>query len=141
MPTKPEVQSASPFWMTATASAAVTILLRMTASRDGYWAVQPPSIGERLAADLRGRIRAQEDREGPELLRRDELVRGLLLGQQLELRLRDLDAFARGAASICFWTSGVSTQPGQMALQVTPVVAVSSASTLVRPTMPCFEAT
>ena len=36
MPTKPEVHSASPVWMTATASAAVTILLRMTASRDGY---------------------------------------------------------------------------------------------------------
>ena len=41
-------------------------------------------------------------------------------------------------ASICFCTSGVSTQPGQMALTVTPVVAVSSAMLLVNPTMPCL---
>ena len=35
----------------------------------------------------------------------------------------------------------VSTQPGQMALAVMPVVAVSSAVTLVNPTMPCLAAT
>ena len=44
-------------------------------------------------------------------------------------------------ASICFCTSGVSTQPGQIALQVTPVVAFSSAVTLVRPITPCLAAT
>ena len=33
------------------------------------------------------------------------------------------------------------TQPGAIALTVTPVSAVSSAATLVRPTTPCFEAT
>jgi len=44
-------------------------------------------------------------------------------------------------ASICFCTSGVSTQPGQIALQVMPVRAFSSATTLVRPTMPCLAAT
>ena len=48
---------------------------------------------------------------------------------------------AAALASTCFCTSGVSTQPGQMALQVTPVVAFSSAVTLVRPTMPCLAAT
>ena len=36
-------------------------------------------------------------------------------------------------ASICFCTSGVSTQPGQIALQVTPVSAHSMPTTLVRP--------
>ncbi len=44
-------------------------------------------------------------------------------------------------ASTCFCTSGVSTQPGQIALQVTPVVAVSSATALVSPTTPCLAAT
>jgi hypothetical protein len=44
-------------------------------------------------------------------------------------------------ASICCCTSGVSTQPGQIALQVTPSLAVSIATTLVRPTTPCFAAT
>src|SRR5665647_3692683 len=45
---------------------------------------------------------------------------------------------AAALASTCFCTSGVKTQPGQMALQVTPVVAFSRAVTLVRPTMPCL---
>lgn len=49
--------------------------------------------------------------------------------------------FAAARASTCFCTSGVSTQPGQMALQVTPVVAFSSAVTLVSPTTPCLAAT
>ncbi len=35
----------------------------------------------------------------------------------------------------------MSTQPGQIALQVMPVEAVSSATTLVRPTSPCLAAT
>ena len=47
---------------------------------------------------------------------------------------------ALARASICC-TSGVSTQPGQIALQVMPVFAVSSATTLVKPTMPCLAAT
>ena len=45
------------------------------------------------------------------------------------------------SASTCFCTSGVSTQPGQIALQVTPVCAVSSAITLVRPISPCLAVT
>ncbi len=49
---------------------------------------------------------------------------------------------ARSArASICFCTSGVSTHPGQIALHVMPVRAVSSATDLVRPMMPCLAAT
>src|SRR5215213_10947278 len=43
---------------------------------------------ERLAADLLSGIRAQEYRKGARLLRRDELMRGLLFGQELEFRLR-----------------------------------------------------
>ena len=48
---------------------------------------------------------------------------------------------AAALASTCFCTSGVSTQPGQIALQVTPVVAFSSAMTLVSPTRPCLAVT
>ena len=48
---------------------------------------------------------------------------------------------AAALASTCFCTRGVSTQPGQIALQVTPVVAFSRAVTLVKPTTPCLEAT
>jgi hypothetical protein len=49
------------------------------------------------------------------------------------------EALAR--SSICFCTSAVSTQPGQMALQVMPLLAVSSATTLVMPTRPCLAET
>src|SRR4051812_28553304 len=48
---------------------------------------------------------------------------------------------AAAFASTCFCTSGVRTQPGQIALQVTPVVAFSSATVLVKPTRPCLAAT
>ena len=50
-------------------------------------------------------------------------------------------------ASICGSISGVSTQPGQMQLTVTPpdsrepCAAYSSAATLLRPTMPNLLAT
>src|SRR4029077_6785686 len=44
-------------------------------------------------------------------------------------------------ASTCFCTKGVSTQPGQMALQVTPLFAVSMATTLLSPTRACLAAT
>src|SRR5829696_8460207 len=73
MPTKPEVQSASPVWMTATASAAVTILLRMTASAERLLGGPAAVHGERLAPDLLGGVRAQEDCKAAQLLRRDEL--------------------------------------------------------------------
>src|SRR4029079_4656250 len=45
--------------------------------------------------------------------------------------------FALARASICFCTNGVSTQPGQIALQVMPSFAASMATTLVRPISPC----
>jgi hypothetical protein len=67
------------------------------------------------------------------------LHRRLFFAQQQPLGL--FVGQAQRLASTCFCTSGVSTQPGQIALQVTPVVAVSSAVTLVSPTMPCLAAT
>ena len=47
-----------------------------------------------------------------------------------------------GAMSlICFSTRGVRTQPGQTALQVTPLPAVSRLTTFLSPTSPCLAAT
>ena len=48
---------------------------------------------------------------------------------------------AAARASTCFCTSGVSTQPGQIALTVMLEVAVSSATDLVNPIRPCLAAT
>ena len=47
---------------------------------------------------------------------------------------------AAALASTCFCTSGVSTQPGQIALQVTPVVAFSSAFHATRLALPAMKA-
>ena len=88
-----------------------------------------------------GRGGAQEHAQLGQLLRRGELQRRLLLAQQPALGLVVVDAVGAARASTCFCTSGVSTQPGQMALTVMPLVAHSSAAALVRPTMPCLAAT
>jgi hypothetical protein len=95
----------------------------------------------RHAAHVAGRRRAEEHRQLAQFLGRGELQRGLLLAEQLRVASSLLMPLAAALASTCFCTSGVSTQPGQIALQVTPVVAVSSATTLVMPTMPCLAAT
>ena len=47
----------------------------------------------------------------------------------------------RDCSSICFSTMSVWTYPGQIALQVIPSRAVSSAVTFVNPTNPCLAAT
>jgi len=48
---------------------------------------------------------------------------------------------SRARSWICFYTSGVYTNPGQIELAVTPCSATSSATVLVNPTMPCLAAT
>jgi hypothetical protein len=65
----------------------------------------------------------------------------LLLAQQIVVRLAEGMPCAAARASICCCTSGVSTQPGQIALQVTPWFAASIAMTLVSPTSPCLAVT
>jgi hypothetical protein len=101
---------------------------------------QPATINvPRRAAHLAAGLAAQEQHQLAQLRRCDELQRRLLLGQQIMLRLLRIAPVAR--SSICFCTSGVSTQPGQMALQVTLLVAVSRPTTLVSPTTPCLAAT
>nr|BFE89633.1 hypothetical protein GCM10020185_01690 [Pseudomonas brassicacearum subsp. brassicacearum] len=73
--------------------------------------------------------------------RGDEFQGRLFLGQQIVLCLLRIDASGNAIIDLFFCTSGVSTQPGQMALQVTLLVAVSRPTTLVRPITPCLAAT
>ncbi len=87
-----------------------------------------------------GGIAAQKQRHFAQLLRGDKLPGGLLFRQQLRAGLLRVDPSAM-RLSICCCTSGVSTQPGQMALQVMPLRAVSRATVLVSPTTACLAAT
>src|SRR5690606_11792800 len=87
------------------------------------------------AAHLSAGIAAEKQRQFAQLFGGNEFQRRLLLGQQV-MGARCTSPSARARSSICCCTSGVSTQPGQSALQVMSVVAVSSATTLVRPTTP-----
>ena len=49
--------------------------------------------------------------------------------------------FAFALIYICFSINGVKTKPGQIALQVIPVLAFSRATALVKPITPCLAAT
>ena len=107
-----------------------------------YCAVQPPSTAQATPRTLSAAGEHRNTRQLAELLRRRELQRGLLLAAAGRCWPASTLMPSRAArSSICFCTSGVSTQPGQMALTVMPVVAVSSATALVKPTMPCLAAT
>ena len=93
---------------------------------------------QRRAADLRHGLRAQ----GRRTVRRSAWAWQLrmLLDQRFLLLLRDRDA-SGASPSFRFCTSGARTQPEKIALQVMPVLAVSSSTTLVRPSNPCLAAT
>ena len=134
----PPTMRLAPFGIMATAS-----LTEMTFMACGLLLGGPAAVDRQAdAADLRRRVGTQEHGDAADLFGRGEFERGLLLGQQLvSLPRRPGSTSCLARSSICFCTSGVSTQPGQMALQVTPVVAVSSATTFVIPRMPCFAAT
>ena len=108
-------------------------LLRHPAAVDG--------IGR--AGDAGGGVAGEEHGERADILRLGELVHRLLRRQQRDLRFahRLAGCLGAGVDLLCFCTNGVSTQPGQMALQVMPSFAVSIATTLVRPTKPCLAAT
>src|SRR5262249_57552841 len=70
------------------------------------------------ATDLSGSVRTQEYRDRSDLLRPGKLMGWLFFGQEFALAW-STEIFSRGARSlICFSTNGVSTQQGQMALQV-----------------------
>jgi len=89
---------------------------------------------------MRG-LRTQEQGKLGNIVRVGELS-GWFFSSSNFVRASSLEILSRSAiASICFCTSGVSTQPGQIALQVIGSRAVSSAVTLVSPIKPCFADT
>jgi len=72
MPTNPDVQSASPFWMTATASAADVTLLCILLCR-------PAAVyGQGLPAELCCCVGTQKHGEAAQLLWRYKFLRWLL---------------------------------------------------------------
>ena len=103
----------------------------------------PPAIdGQRRPGDRRRGVGAQEHRQRPDPLRRGEPQHRLLLRQEALRRLLDADAvLSPPAPPTAARTSGVFTQPGQIALAVMPELASSIAATLVMPTTPCLAAT
>ena len=82
----------------------------------------------------------QKQRQGAQLRRGDEIQRGLLLGQQIVAGALFIAVLTGALVDLLLHQWG-QHQPGQMALQVIGVVAVSSATTLVSPTRPCLAAT
>src|SRR5665213_3774097 len=72
------------------------------------------------AGDGGGAVAAQEYRQRSYSFRLGKLMHRLLLRQQRDFLIAHRFARGLGASSICFCTSVVSTQPGQMALQVMP---------------------
>ena len=93
-------------------------------------------VGPGDAAHVVSGGRAQKNSHLAQLLRGGELQGRLFFAQQVFLRLLHADALLRGAV-----VNLLLHQRGQMALQVTPVVAFSSATALVRPMRPCLAAT
>src|SRR5574344_1193915 len=106
-----------------------------------YWAAQPPSI---FQATPRTLLPAGEQKNTANAPNSSGVVnsREGSFSPSSSLVVSALETpYFTVLAFTCFCTKGVSTQPGQMALHVTPVVAFSSAVTLVKPTMPCLAAT
>ena len=106
-----------------------------------YRAVHPPSTGSATPLSCAASSEQRNTASAPSCSGVVDSSQGCFSPSSL-IFASSCDNFSLAArASICFCTSGVSTQPGHIALQVTPAVAVSSATALVRPTTPCLEAT
>ena len=109
--------------------------------RGAYWAAQPPSMFHATPRTLLPAGEQKNTASSPSSSGVVNCMEGSFspssncLASSLEM------PHSAALASTCFCTSGVSTQPGQIALQVMPEAAFSSAVTLVRPTMPCLAAT
>ena len=107
----------------------------------GYWAVQPPSMFQATPRTLLAALEQKNTASAPSSSGVVNCMEGSFSPSSSLVASSLLMPSACALASTCFCTSGVSTHPGQIALQVTPVVAFSSAVTFVRPTMPCLAAT
>src|SRR5690606_25395218 len=111
----------------------------------GYCAVQPPSMGMAVPVTLWASRRHSHTAMAPTSSGSDSRWLGCFSESSERTPSSRLPPLRR--ASICGSISGVSTQPGQMQLTVTPplsrlpAAAYSSAATLLRPTMPNLLAT
>lgn len=104
-----------------------------------YCATQPPSMFH-AAPRTRRRRRCTETAPFRPAAAGDKLPGGLFFRQQLRAGLLRVDPFGDALIDLLLHQR-VSTQPGQMALQVMPLRAVSRATVLVRPTTACLAAT
>ena len=88
-----------------------------------YCATQPPSMFHATPRTWLAAALAEKHRQRAQLLRRDEFAATAAFRPASCFLASSFDRPPCAArASTCFCTSGVSTQPGQIALQVTPVV-------------------
>ncbi len=90
-------------------------------------AVHPPSTGKATPVMLAAPGPERNTATAPNCFDRGEASRRLLFDQQFAFGLGDGDALVLARASIWALTKGVSTQPGQMALQVIGLSAFLSA--------------
>src|SRR5579883_59632 len=106
-----------------------------------YCANHPPSMGIDAPVILRApsaqRLRARKPTSSTVV----KVPDGCFSSKSLRVASACAIPSALAFASICASTNGVNTQPGQIALQVIPDPAVSSATTFVNPTSPCLADT
>src|SRR4051794_2505554 len=106
-----------------------------------YCAVHPPSMVRAAPVMLLAASELRNTASSPSCSGVTNLLEGCFSPSRSRAAASPLRPLRSASASICFWTRGVSTQPGQMQLEVIPVSAFSSAATLLRPMTPCLAAT
>ena len=102
----------------------------------------PPAVDrQRRAGDRRRGVGTQEHRQAPIPSGVENRSIGCFSARKACAACSTLMPSVAARASSCCSTSGVFTQPGQMALAVMPELASSIAATFVMPTTPCLAAT
>src|SRR5262245_32211658 len=100
-----------------------TPIPKLTLQNPFYCAAQPPSMFQATPRTLLPAGEQKKTASAPSSSGVVNCIEGSF-SPSSSLVASSLDSLSAAAlASTCFCTSGVSTQPGQMALQVTPVVA------------------
>ena len=106
-----------------------------------YCAVHPPSIGMAVPVIWSAAGEQRKSASWPSCSIETNCCDGCFSASMLRPPASTSTPRACARATICGSISSVLVQPGQMALLVMPEPAVSSATTLVRPTRPCLAAT
>src|SRR5207237_6988166 len=106
-----------------------------------YCAVQPPSTGSAAPVIWAASSEQRNAASRPSCSTVTNCPEGCFSASSARAPSSRPAPSAAARAAICGSISSVRVQPGQIALQVIPDPAVSSATTLVRPTTPCFAAT